>query len=408
MEWSDMTTNPLKLLFLDWKQAFDSLDHNAMLIALERFGLSPRAIRLISSFYKGATFYTTNPLGEDSRGQVGSGIRQGCPLSPYLFIMVLTVILEDADTMLLAKGIPTNTWSVARPTHDIEYADDTLLMALTTTQLQNILHALESQADLCGMKLNRTKTELLTDPRYSTPRIYFINGQEVPTTTQVKYLGSLIAWKDPFSVAFKHRAAFAESAYKKLRLVWNSHLTRRTKLRIFQATFVPVLTYGLDALTLTDKHLDRIDAFFFRFLRRIVGIKASFYSRVSNNVVWRTANYSKRPSERMHKMQYKMLKEVFFADLDNPLHNVVFASAFRDRIRVTGRKRGRKKAYWVETTTLRFFKDRRNLARVEVGPHCPYSSIYRDLASSEQAPMRAPHRLRARRQQKIGVKCLGA
>ena len=195
----------------------------------------------------------------------------------------------------MAQGTPTNTWSVARPTHDIEYADDTLLMALTTAQLQSILHALEFEADLYGMKLNRSKTELLTDARYTTPKLYSINGQEAPTTTQVKYLGSHISWKDPFSVALKHRAALAEAAYKKLRLVWNSQLTRRTKFRIFQATFVPVLTYGLDALTLTDKNLDRINAFFLRFLRRIVGIKASYYSRVSNHVVWRTANYSKQP-----------------------------------------------------------------------------------------------------------------
>ena len=45
MEWSDMTNNPLKLLFLDWKQAFDSLDHIAMLIALERLGQS-RSIKV--------------------------------------------------------------------------------------------------------------------------------------------------------------------------------------------------------------------------------------------------------------------------------------------------------------------------------------------------------------------------
>ena len=257
--------------------------------------------------------------------------------------MVLTVTLEDTDTALLAQGTPTNTWSVARPTHDVEYAYDTLLMALTTTQLQNVLHALEAQADLYGMKLNRSKTELLIDSRYTAPKLFFNNGKEVPTTTQVKYLGSQVSWKDPFAVAFKHRAALAEAAYKQLRLVWNSPLARRTKLRIFQATFVPVLTYGMDALTLTDKHLDRIDAFFLRFLRRIVGIKASYYSRVSNHVVWRAANYSKKPSERLHKIQYKMLKEVFAADIDKPLHNVVFASTFRDRIRVSGRKRGRKK-----------------------------------------------------------------
>ena len=119
--------------------------------------------------------------------------------------------LEDTDTALLAEGTPTNTWSVARPTRDIEYADDTLLMALTTTQLQSILHALEVQADLYGMKLNRSTTELLTDPRYSTPKLYFINSPEIPTTTQVKYLGSQISWKDAFSVAFKHRAALAGS-----------------------------------------------------------------------------------------------------------------------------------------------------------------------------------------------------
>ena len=128
-------------------------------------------------------------------------------------------------------------------------------------------------------------------------------------------MGSHISWKDPFSVAFKHRAALAEAAYKKLRLVWNSQLTRRTKLRIFQATFLPVLTYGLDALTLADKNLDRIDAFFLRFLSRIVGIKASYYSRVSNEVVWRTANYPKKPSDRLHKIQYKILTEVFAANI---------------------------------------------------------------------------------------------
>ena len=35
-----MTGNPLYMLFLDWKQAFDSIDHTAMIEALDRFGLS--------------------------------------------------------------------------------------------------------------------------------------------------------------------------------------------------------------------------------------------------------------------------------------------------------------------------------------------------------------------------------
>ena len=133
-------------MFLDWKQAFDSIDHNAMLVALERFGISATALKIIQGIYKDPTFATTSSMGEKAEGVVGSGIRQVCPLSPYLFIMVLAVIFEDVDYALLAQGQPVNTWSVARPVYALEYADDTLLLSLTTTKLQRILTALEAQA----------------------------------------------------------------------------------------------------------------------------------------------------------------------------------------------------------------------------------------------------------------------
>ena len=55
--------------------------------------------------------------------------------------------------------------------------------------------------------------------------------------------------------AFYHRKGLSEQAYKKLRLVWNSSMSQKQKLKTFQATFLPVLTYGLDALTVTEKQL---------------------------------------------------------------------------------------------------------------------------------------------------------
>ena len=224
MGWSEATGQPMHHMFLDWKQAFDSIDHNSMLVALERFGISATALKIIRGMYKDPTFETTSSMGEKAEGVVGSGIRQGCPLSPYLFIMVLTIIFEDVDYALLAQGQPVNTWSVARPVYDWEYADDTLLLSLTTTQLQRSLAALEAQAKKYGMHLNLTKTELLVDPRRATPLISFSDGSPVPTTTQVKYLGTMVSWNSPLNMAFKHRAALAESGYKKLRLVWNSNL----------------------------------------------------------------------------------------------------------------------------------------------------------------------------------------
>ena len=255
MEFSDFTDKPLHLLFLDWKQAFDSVVHNTLLIDLRRFGISEDLLALIHSIYDAPTFEVKGLNGVLAQGEVRAGIRQGCPLSPYLFIMVLTVLLEDVDQALLRAGIPTNTWSVNRPIFDVEYADDTLLLGVTIPQLQSILHQVETEAALYGMTLNADKTELLYPPDHTAPTMNFLNGSKVPTSTQVKYLGSMVSWKHSFGSAFKHRSALAEQAYKKLRLVWNSSLPLRTKLRIFQATFPAVLTYGLDAFTLTDKIL---------------------------------------------------------------------------------------------------------------------------------------------------------
>ena len=259
MEWSDQTSTPLYLLFLDWKQAFDSIDHNAMMEGLRRFGLSQSSLKLIHTLHTDATFCTEGPLGEVARGRVGAGIRPGCPLSPYLFIIVLSVLLADVDESLRQNGTPTNTWSVNRPTFDLEYADDTLLISLTTTQLQSFLSALESQAEFYGMSLNQTKTEILIPEGMTNPLVKFRNGALVPTTTQIKYLGAMMSWDNSFSTALKHRAALAEAAYKQLRLVWNSSMPRKRKLFIFQSVFVSTLIYGLDSLTPTPKHLHRID-----------------------------------------------------------------------------------------------------------------------------------------------------
>ena len=101
MEFSDFTDKPLHLLFLDWKQAFDSVDHNALLIALRRFGISEDLLALIHSIYDAPTSEVKGLNGVLAQGEVRAGIRQGCPLSPYLFIMVLTVLLEDVDQALL-------------------------------------------------------------------------------------------------------------------------------------------------------------------------------------------------------------------------------------------------------------------------------------------------------------------
>ena len=131
------------------------------------------------------------------------------------------------------------------------------------------------------MRLNEAKIEILSSTPQPDP-VFFSSGEPVEVVEVVTYLGSMISFTKPFDVAFMHRLGVAETAYQKMRLVWNCNMPRKRKIKLFMATFVPCLTYGLDALTLTAKDLKRLDGQFYRFLRRAIGIKASYYSRISN------------------------------------------------------------------------------------------------------------------------------
>ena len=253
-----------------------------MMQALGRFGISRKAEAAVASLYSKPVFLVQGFDMTTTQGTVAAGIRQGCPPSPYLFIIVLSVILSDMDHNLRTQGAPCNTWSEGRPSYDVEYVDDTLLLALTTTQMQTFLSALEQGAAEYGMSLNSTKTELLVKNPGDQGNLVFRDDTQVPTTTHIKYLGGMIAWEQPFEIAFRHRAALAGESYKKLRLVWNSNRSNKHKLYIFRTTFAPTLGYGLDALTLTDPNLKRIDAWYHKFLRRVIGIKATYWSRISN------------------------------------------------------------------------------------------------------------------------------
>ena len=40
-DWSRALSKPVRLLFLDWKQAFDTLDHSALIAGLKRWNIDP-------------------------------------------------------------------------------------------------------------------------------------------------------------------------------------------------------------------------------------------------------------------------------------------------------------------------------------------------------------------------------
>ena len=78
------TGSPLHFLFLDWKMAFDKVDLESMLIALERLGVHRHYLEVMKDLSTSQTFTVKGFRGGSVTATPHTGIRQGCPAQPLL------------------------------------------------------------------------------------------------------------------------------------------------------------------------------------------------------------------------------------------------------------------------------------------------------------------------------------
>ena len=95
----------LNLLLLDWSKAFDRIDTMALTDALLAFGIGGKFLEAIKCIFK-SEFRVLGQRDDpaSSRYPQEVGIRQGCPLSPLLFIIMPTWLMEGVDLTLTERG----------------------------------------------------------------------------------------------------------------------------------------------------------------------------------------------------------------------------------------------------------------------------------------------------------------
>ena len=276
----------LTVLALDWQRAFDSVDPSALVAGLRRFGLPEHVLEVIRAIYTNRYFEVRDCGVASSRRPQRAGISQGCPLSPLLFVMVMTVVLEDAVARLgEADQLLIQRHTLAA----LLYADDTLLLGWGAASVQRFLVAVQSAGATFGLQLHEKKFQLIGVNAAGCLRDSA--GNDIEMQSEMVYLGALITDDGRIHRELARRIGAANADFRALSRVWrHSSLNRDRKLRIFNATIVSKLTYGLATAVLGVAEKRRLNGFHNRCLRSIWGIKPSFISRVSNQSVLETTN----------------------------------------------------------------------------------------------------------------------
>ena len=98
LEVFERQNSPFHALFVDWSKAFDSVTFTAIESAMEFVGVPAHTRKVIMSLYDNPTFLVRDSSQKSTIRTQTKGLRQGCPLSPYLFGFVLTHLFHDVET----------------------------------------------------------------------------------------------------------------------------------------------------------------------------------------------------------------------------------------------------------------------------------------------------------------------
>jgi hypothetical protein len=152
----ESTRTPTILVLLDWEKAFDRVSQEGMLKAMERLNVDAKIIRVIRAMYNNPTFMVEIDGVESGWHPQRTGIRQGCPLSPYLFVAFMTVLMHDVQRRQAVKDRDRRVKGANFD--EVLYADDTICVSEDAAAMNRILKNIEEEGAKYGMKLNYKKS----------------------------------------------------------------------------------------------------------------------------------------------------------------------------------------------------------------------------------------------------------
>ena len=163
-------TNQTNYLFnLDQSKAFDMVNHSFMVKTMEKFGFGPEFMKQIKTFYKACTSTIQNEGFFSQKVPIRRGVRQGCPLSCYLYIIVAETLAISIRKDKQIKGFRMPPPATHEQSVKIMlYADDTIIPlskgpneASNRNNFKRVLLRLKEYALASGSKLNMGKSKIL-------------------------------------------------------------------------------------------------------------------------------------------------------------------------------------------------------------------------------------------------------
>ena len=362
LERAEASKNPCFLVFLDWEKAFDRVRQDKLIEALTRIGFPPKYIQMIKSIYNEPHFAVRINNNTSNWKRQTRGIRQGCPLSPYLFIILMTVMFNDIHH---GQNFTRGTLPGINFT-ELLYADDTALITSNVNAMNRLIALIEQHADYYGLNFNYGKCVSMNFNTNHCPK--FMNGTKLETPTEAEYLGSTISDKHLTRKEVSGRISTCFATLQKMHFFWRkANCPAKFKLTVFDAVIRAKLVYGLDVMYLPQVIINRLNVLQLKGLRKILKLDTTYINRANTNqVVFTKSNELKNPNRidgkniakfgtYLENKQQSFVKHIARLPFYDPIRQCTLEIEGIKPIEVTNRRVGRPRQTWAYTAYQQMF-----------------------------------------------------
>ena len=232
--------------FVDFRAAFDSIDRETLWWRLSQLGMSSRTVNILKATYENVSFVVRDQSGNVSAEvlESKSGVRQGCPLSGFLFSCFIDDLTEFLSRVETHPPSINGVDIVA-----LLYADDVVILSQSPVGLQRALDKLaqyENERNL-AVNISKTKVMVFSNGNVVSKKLkFFYKDQVLDIVKNFKYLGVNLAsncrWTYHNNVSITQAKRSLGAVTKALCKYPNMPVKNLNQ--IFNSMIQPILTYG--------------------------------------------------------------------------------------------------------------------------------------------------------------------
>ena len=157
IEYCDMDNVNGILLTVDFRTAFDSLEHDFMMQTLKAFNFGPDFLSWIRLLYSGASLTVKNNGFTSEWFPCTKGTFQGSPLSGLIFDLASDIFASKIRSANSVKGVKISNQEIKI----MQYADDTTISLGDEQSVQQVMEILEEFKKTSGLEINVQKSSVM-------------------------------------------------------------------------------------------------------------------------------------------------------------------------------------------------------------------------------------------------------